>query len=92
MYILADFLGVLIDVYIFIIILEIAVSWLIHFEVLEVRNPQAQNLVTLLKKATDPVMAPLRRYIPPIGGFDLSPLVAIIALQILEKVIFRILY
>jgi YggT family protein len=92
MYILADLIGTCIEIYIFIIILEIAVSWLTHFGVLNIQNPQARNLVALLKRATDPVMEPVRRVIPSIGGFDLSPLVVIIGLQILERIILRILY
>lgn len=92
MYILADLIGTCIEIYIFIIILEIAVSWLIHFGVLNTQNPQARNLVALLKKVTDPVMVPVRRVIPPLGGFDLSPLVVIIGLTMLEKIILRILY
>lgn len=90
MYILADLIGTCIDIYIFIIILEIAVSWLCHFGVLDTHNPQARNLVALLKRATDPVMEPVRRFIPPLGGFDLSPLVVIIGLQLLERIVYRI--
>ena len=92
MYILADLIGTCIEIYIFIIILEIAVSWLIHFGVLNTQNPQARNLVALLKKVTDPVMVPVRRVVPPLGGFDLSPLVVIVGLTILERIILRILY
>ncbi len=87
----AQFLGLLIQIYIFVIILHIAVSWLIIFKVIDTQNPQARNLVNLLQKATDPVMKPVQKYIPPIGGIDLTPVVVIIGLQILNSVIWQIL-
>ncbi|OFW88120.1 MAG: hypothetical protein A3J37_00435 [Alphaproteobacteria bacterium RIFCSPHIGHO2_12_FULL_45_9] len=86
----AQFLTFLIQIYIFVIVLHIAVSWLIIFKVIDVDNPQARNLVNLLQKATDPVMKPVQKYIPPIGGIDLTPVVVIIGLQILSSFIWRI--
>jgi YggT family protein len=79
-----------IDIYVFIILLEVAVSWLVIFKVFDLANPQARNLVDLLKKATDPVMVPIRKYVPPIGGLDLTPVVAIIGLQVLSYLIMQI--
>lgn len=88
---LAQFLSMLIHIYIFVIIAHIAVSWLIVFKVLDTENPQAQNLVRLLTKLTDPVMKPVQKYIPPIGGIDLTPVVVIIGLQILNSLVWQIL-
>jgi YggT family protein len=86
----AQFLTFLIQLYIFVIVLHIAVSWLIIFKVLDIENPQARNLVNLLQKATDPVIKPVQKYIPPIGGIDLTPVVVIIGLQILSSFVWRI--
>lgn len=88
---LAQLITFLIQAYIFVIILHIAVSWLIVFKVFDVENPQARNLVNLLQKLTDPVMKPVQKYIPPIGGIDLTPVVIIIGLQILSSLIWQIL-
>ena len=44
-----------------------------------------------MKEITDPILEPFRRIIPPLGGIDFSPIVAFIALEILRKVIVRIL-
>ena len=74
-----------------IIILQVAVSWLIAFDVINASNPQAQNLVGLLRRATDPVYKPLRKYIPPIGGIDITPLIVIIGLNILHNILIRAL-
>lgn len=88
---LAELISFLIHTYIFVIILHIGISWLIVFKVIDVNNPQARNLVALLQKATDPVMKPVQRYIPPIGGIDLTPVVVIIGLQILNSMVWKIL-
>jgi YggT family protein len=80
-------ISLIIHIYILIIIVQVAVSWLISFEVINTENESAKNLVNLLKRATEPVYQPIRKYIPPIGGIDLTPLIVIILLQLLEYVV-----
>lgn len=80
-----------VQAYIFVIIAQVAISWLVIFNVFNLENPQARNLVRLLGKLTDPVMKPVQKYIPPIGGLDLTPIIVIIGLQILQSVLVRIL-
>jgi len=46
-------------------------------------------VVRILHQATEPVLAPVRRMLPPMGGLDLSPLVVIIGLQILAGILIR---
>ncbi|MEZ5919255.1 MAG: YggT family protein [Alphaproteobacteria bacterium] len=43
------------------------------FGVINLNHPQAQNLMGLIKKLTDPVYKPVQKYIPPIGGIDITP-------------------
>lgn len=88
---LSMLIGTAISIYITIIIIEIIIHWLIAFEVLKARSPQAQNLIALLSRATSPVMERVRKYVPPIGGLDLTPIVVIIGLQIISYIISRIL-
>lgn len=80
-------ISLVIHVYVLIIIVQVAVSWLISFDVINTENESAKNLVDLLKKATDPVYQPIRKYVPPIGGIDLTPLIVIILLQVLEYMV-----
>ena len=75
----------------FVIIAQVAVSWLIAFDVINTRNAQARNLVELLHKLTDPVYSRLRRFIPPIGGIDLTPLIVMIGLSFLHSIIIGLL-
>lgn len=79
-----------VQIYLLIIVVQVALSWLIAFEVVNEKNDAAQNLTKLLKKATDPVYTPLRKYVPPIGGIDITPLVVIIGLQIVMGLLFAI--
>ena len=93
MYMIAYLLSTVINLYILVIIAQVAVSWLINFGVINIENKQAQNLVALLKKLTEPVYAPIRKYIPPIGGIDLTPLIVIIGLQIIDHfLVWRLFY
>lgn len=91
MYFLAKLLSWSIQLYTWIIILDVAVSWLLVFRVLNTENPQAANLVRLLKRATDPVMKPVRKYVPPIGGIDITPIIVIIGLMILNSLVWNLL-
>jgi len=65
----------LLILYIVLIIAGVIVSWVGQ----SVRHP----IIPLIFQLTDPVLAPIRRVLPPLGGFDLSPLIAIIAIQFL---------
>lgn len=89
--ILISLINLAFDIYIFIIILQVAVSWLIAFDIINASNDKAQNLVALLQKATDPVYRPIRKYVPPIGGFDITPIIVLIGLQIVRTLLISIL-
>lgn len=78
-------------IYIWIIIIQVAVSWLIAFDVINAGNTQAQNLITLLAKATDPLYRPLRKFIPPIAGIDITPIIVILGLSILKGIVINLL-
>lgn len=91
MHFLLELLSVAINIYVLIIIIQVAMSWLIAFEMVNAENQQAQNLMNLLRKATDPVFKPVRKYIPPIGGIDLTPLVVIIGIQVIFSLLVGLL-
>ena len=78
------------EIYFYIIIASVIISWLIAFDVLNVRNPQAQNLVNLLNKLTEPVYKPLRKYIPAIAGIDITPIVVIFGIFLLQELVIRV--
>jgi YggT family protein len=91
-YILAQILGLLVLA----IIISAVLSWLVAFNVINIRHPVAQTVVRVLEAVTRPVLAPFQRFIPPLGGIDVSPIVAIIVIQAAQRFLLpwlhRILY
>jgi YggT family protein len=80
---LVTLISLLIDVFMFAIIVEVIISWM---------NPGSYNPVSsLLHSLTSPVLRPIRHLIPPIAGIDLAPLFAIIGLQVLRMLILPLL-
>jgi YggT family protein len=77
----------LVSLYIFVIIAAVVVSWLIAFGVLNIHNTLARSLVQMLGALTEPVFRRVRRFIPPLGGLDLSPLIVLILLQALQMLV-----
>ncbi len=78
-----------IDIYIFIIIAQVILQWLIRFDVISTQNPQAANLIMQINRVVDPVYQAMRRYlpIPPIGGIDISPIILVLVLHIVQSII-----
>ena len=73
--------------YIFILVLAVVVSWLVAFDVINVRNKVVRLVLQTLSALTDPVLAPIRRYVPPVGGLDLSFLVLALLIQLARYVL-----
>ena len=71
--------GLMISIFLFGILIRVILSWV---------NPDPYNpAVALLNRITDPIMVPAQRLVPPIGGIDLSPMVAMIGLVLLEMLL-----
>ena len=77
----------LVDVYFFVIIAAVVVSWLVAFGVLNTYNPFARSVIRMLDALTEPVFRQVRRIIPTLGGLDLSPMIVLIALQALKMLV-----
>ncbi len=61
-----------------VIIASVIASWLVAFNVINVRNPTVRQIVDVLEAITRPILWPLRRFIPPFGGMDITPVLALI--------------
>lgn len=77
----------LLNLYTWVIIAEVVISWLIVFDVINVKNHKAKQLLKLMKKLTDPVMKPIRKYVPPIAGLDISPIIAIFGIMLVQHLV-----
>lgn len=87
MAILGQILITILDVFFWIIIAQVVLSWLVAFDVVNIKNEQAKNLIGLIQKVTDPVYKPLRKFIPPIAGIDITPIIIIIAINLLKGIV-----
>lgn len=84
------FLVMLIELYTWVIILTVVVSWLVIFDVLNTKNKIVYRICDFLNRITNPVMLRVRRFVPPIGGMDLSPLVVLLGLWLLKAILFSL--
>jgi YggT family protein len=87
MSLITQILHLFLNVYLWIVIAFVAVSWLIAFGVLNTGNPQAARLVELFQKLTDPVLKPIQKFVPPIAGIDLSPIILLIGIEVLKYIV-----
>lgn len=77
-----------IDIYVWVVIAAVVVSWLIAFGVINLYNQTARQIVHILEVLTEPFLRRIRRIVPPIGGLDLSPLILILVLYFIRYAIF----
>ena len=69
-----------------IIIASAIMSWLVAFGVVNVRNQFIRVIVDLLYRVTEPVLRPIRRILPNLGGVDISPVVALLLIIVIQHV------
>lgn len=81
-------IGLLVDIYFKIVVVQVVLFWLIHFKILEPSNKYAQKTVEVLDKLTAPVYKKIGEKIPPISGFDFSPFILLLALLFVSRLIF----
>lgn len=62
-------------------------SWLISFDVLNVRQPLVGQVWYTLQRILEPIYAPIRRILPNMGGIDLSPIVALLGIEVIRIVL-----
>lgn len=70
----------IVDIFVWIIIIQVIMSWLIAFNVINTSNRFVYLVGDFLYRITEPVMRPIRRILPNLGGIDLSPLVVLLLL------------
>ncbi|HEX7887342.1 MAG TPA: YggT family protein [Phenylobacterium sp.] len=75
-------LQALIQIFIWAVIASAIMSWLVAFNVINLRNQFVYNLGRFLDAVTRPVLRPVQRIIPPLGGIDISPIIVILVLSI----------
>jgi len=77
LYILLD---TVIGLYSWLVIASAVISWLIAFNVFNTRNPAVYAVGDFLYRVTEPALRPIRRWVPSLGGVDLSPVILLLLL------------
>lgn len=80
-------LSALIELLTWAIIINAILSWLVAFDVINLRNQFVYNIARALEAVTAPVMRPVQRIIPPLGGVDISPIIVILVLMGVQRFI-----
>ena len=76
-----------IDIYTWIVIASAIMSWLVAFGVINVRNQFIRVVVDLLYRLTEPLLRPIRRILPNLGGVDISPVILLLGLFFLRSLL-----
>ena len=79
----------ILSLYIWIIIAAVILSWLVGFNVINPYNPAVRAIQTFCYRATEPLLGPIRRMLPDLGGLDISPVILILLVQFLDIAIIR---
>jgi len=84
---LFDILMLILNLAVFFVFAHVIMSWLINFQVLNIRQPLVAQIWYGLNRLLEPVYAPIRRLMPAMGGLDLAPLIVLIALYSLRIIL-----
>ena len=80
----------IIMIYLWIIIINAILSWLVAFNILNTHNRFVFSILDATYKLTDPALNKIRRFIPTFGSIDISPVILILLLMFLRNIIFEI--
>ena len=75
----------ILDIYKWIVIAAVIMSWLVNFNVVNIRNQFVRMIVSTLYAMTEPVFKQIRRVLPTMGGLDLSPIVVLLLIFFIQN-------
>ena len=75
--------------YVWLLIASAILSWLVAFNVVNIRHPIVATIGNFLYQVTEPVLRPIRSFMPNLGGIDISPVILILALFFIRNLIFE---
>jgi YggT family protein len=82
-----DILILLLDVLWWVIIIQVILSWLFAFNVLNLSSQGVRAFSGALEKITAPIYRPIRKILPDFGGIDFSPVVVLLAIMVLQRLL-----
>jgi YggT family protein len=87
-----DVLLLILQIYTYVIIIVAIMSWLIAFNVINVYNDFVRSIWNALNAVTEPLLKPIRRVLPAMGGLDISPVILLLLIFLVQDLIERYVY
>lgn len=87
MYAVITLIGTVIDLYIWVILLSVVLSWLVAFNIVNTSNRVVYLIGDILHRLTEPILGPIRRFLPNLGAIDISPVVLILGLYFIRNLV-----
>ena len=87
-----DIILIVLNLYIWLLIAAAILSWLIAFNVVNTRNAFVSAVAEFLYRITEPLLRPIRNFLPDLGGLDISPIVLILLIMLIERIIVYYVY
>ena len=84
---LLDVILLALNLYVWLLIAAAVLSWLVAFNVVNTRNDFVRSLLDFLYRITEPALRPIRRFLPNLGGIDISPVILILLLLFARNLI-----
>ena len=81
----------IINLYIWVLIINVILSWLVAFNILNTGNRFVYSVLDISYKLTDPPLNFIRKYLPNLGSIDISPIILILGLMFLRNLVFEML-
>ena len=85
LYALFGIIDMILQILVWVIIVQVILSWLVAFNVINTSSNFVRTVLDALERLTAPLYRPIRKILPDFGGIDFSPIVLILAIQILRK-------
>ena len=87
-----DVLLVVLQLYVYVIIAAVILSWLVAFNVVNRHNVVVRSIWNFVTALTEPLLRPIRGTVPNLGGIDISPLILLLSVFLLERIIEEYIY
>lgn len=84
-------LGTLLNIYLWIVIISVIMSWLLQFGIIDRHNPFVRQVYEALYRLTEPALGPIRNMLPDLGGIDISPVILIVIIYTLQELLRQLL-
>jgi YggT family protein len=87
-----DIVLIALDLYVWLLIASAILSWLIAFNVVNTRNQFVAGVAEFLYRITEPALRPIRQFMPNFGGLDISPIILILIIMLIQRIISYYIY